>query len=168
MLKPKAIICHLLVLIAGVLFFFLRKLTIALHGNFSQQDASDIVAAVRHDIWREAFPDFSWPSIKRPPRAIWAVTTAQVTEVSQTFKNRAPVKGNFRLETRIAGRGSVLVSEGCDSWSLRRDTGGWTIQSRSRARPSGVPRPVQPPFEKNVSFSTALSNESRLSFDSKP
>lgn len=157
-----------LLLVAAILTFFWRKPTISVHGNLSQQDISAIVATVRRDVWRQAFPDFSWMTLKRTPKAIWAVATSRVSEVTQTFENRAVVKGHFHLETRIAGPGFLLVGFGCDSWAMRKDSKGWMVQSRHRAQPDGTPRLVFSPLQPTASFSESLSNESRLSFDRKP
>jgi len=167
--KHKVVAIGLLLLgAAAALVRLFPHPTIMVRGNLSHRDVSDIVRTVKRDIWRQAFPDFSWRTIQRTPRAMWAVATSRVSEVSDAFQNRAVVKGSFRLESRIAGPGFLLVSFGCDSWALRKDTVGWVVQSRSRARPSGTPHPAFSLPEQSVSFSAALSNESRLSFDRKP
>jgi hypothetical protein len=169
--STRKIVFSLLLLLVGAILtltLFLRKPTISVHGNLSQKDVADIVGTVKQDVWRQAFPDFSWVTLKRTPKAIWAVAISRVSEVTQTFENRAVVKGHFHLETRIGGPGFLLVGFGCDSWTMRKDSNGWAIQSRNRAQPSGTPHPVILPLQAGASFSESLTNESRLSLDRKP
>ena len=158
----KMTICFLLLFAgAGLVGLFMRR-TPSVHGSFSQQEVAEIVRAVRRDMWGEAFPDSSWRTIKRTPRALWAVATSRISEVTQTVGNRARVKGSFRLQT-ITDRYARL---GWDSWTLKKERTKWTVQGRSLT-PQGLPRQAAT-LDGGASFSAVISNKSRLSYDARP
>ena len=148
--------------IAAGLLLLSRQPSIEVHGNLSKQEVSEIVAAVRHDVWREAFPDSSWRTIRRAPRALWAVSAVRFSEVNRIFENRARVKGRFRLETKENG----MLRAGSDSWEVKREKTGWIVRGRSLTSPQGDPR-VASTFNERLDFSTSLSNASRMSLDTR-
>ena len=155
-------ICFVLLFVGAGLVGLSMRCTPSVYGSFSQQEVAEIVRAVRRDMWGEAFPDSSWRTIKRTPRALWAIATARISEVIQTVGNRARVKGSFRLKT-ITDRYARL---GWDSWTLKKERTKWTVQGRSLT-PQGLPRPAAT-LDEDVSFSAVISNKSRLSYDARP
>jgi hypothetical protein len=155
-------ICFVLLFAGAALVGLFMRRTPSVYGNFSQQEVAEIVQAVRRDMWGEAFPDSSWRTIKRTPRALWAVVTARISEVTQTVGNRARVKGRFRFQS-ITDRYARL---GWDSWTLKKERTKWTVQGRSLT-PQGLPRQATT-LDGGVSFSEAISNKSRLSYDARP
>jgi hypothetical protein len=158
----KIAICFVLLLAgAGLLGLSMRR-TLPVHGSFSQQEVSEIVRAVRLDMWGEAFPDSSWRTVKRAPPALWAVATARISEVTQIDGNLARVRGRFRLKTISAG----YVLTGWDSWTLKKERTKWTVQRRSRT-PQGLPRQAAT-WDGGVNFSEEITNKSRLSYDARP
>jgi hypothetical protein len=156
----------LLVMLGAGMVKILRQSTLLVHGNLSKQDSSEIVRAVRSSLWREAFPDFSWQTIKRAPRALWAVGTARISEISETFHDRARARGYFRLETRIVAPGIVVITGNYDHWDLKKESGVWTVSGGGMTPPERLPA-RRKALEEAKSFSSTLSNESRLSLDPK-
>src|ERR1035441_4006205 len=70
-------ICFVLLFAGAALVGLFMRRTPSVYGNFSQQEVAEIVQAVRRDMWGEAFPDSSWRTIKRTPRALWAVVRSE-------------------------------------------------------------------------------------------
>jgi hypothetical protein len=70
--KRKIIIAIVLLLLgAGLVVFLLMRDSgppVVVKGNFSAKDVADIKRAVRKQLWREAFPNFSKQSIAGFPQ----------------------------------------------------------------------------------------------------
>src|SRR5437899_82116 len=92
--RHRLVICLCVMVVVASLVWLSARPKLVVHGDFSQQEVSQIVKAVKHDVWRTAFPDSSWSTLKGAPRALWAVAGVRIYEVSQTFKDRVLVKGN--------------------------------------------------------------------------
>ena len=160
--RKMAVICFMLLLAGvGLLGRSMRPTALA-HGGFSQEEFTGIVQAVRRDIWREAFPDSSWLTIKGAPRALWAVATARISEVTPIDRNLARVTGRFRFKTMSAG----YVHIGWDLWTLKKEGTKWTVRRKSLT-PQGSPRQAAA-WDGGVGFSEVMSNTSRLSYDAGP
>jgi len=87
--RHRLVICLCVLVVVASLVWLSAPPGLVVHGDFSEQDVSQIVKAVKHDVWRTAFPDSSWSTIKSTPRALWAVAGVGIYEVSQTSKDRA-------------------------------------------------------------------------------
>jgi hypothetical protein len=129
-------------------------------GGLSEPEVSEILRAVRHDMWQTAFPDRSWSTLRRCPRTLWALATAKVFEVNHLFRDRTQVKVQFSI-ARLP-----TIELRTNYWSLSRQAGQWVVTGHGVVLPR---RNWQAPtFEEGQRFSIALSNETQMSFDGKP
>jgi hypothetical protein len=159
--RSKALLFFSFLAVVGVLVWSCWTPKPGVHGDLSPQDVSEIVQAVKSDMWREVFPDHSWTTMKRAPRGLFCILTARVSDVTLVFGHLAKARGSFRFE--IQGEG--WVSLGWDCWTLERQGQNWAVKARSR-RPTADER-VRPSESslKPERFSETLSNSVRISFD---
>ena len=170
--KNKALFCLVLLAVGGMFLWGSWTSGPVAHGELSNQDVIAILRAVKHDMWCEAFPDFSWSTIQTTPRALLWVLSARVSEVTQTFEKGARAHGRFRLEFRNFVSTPQSVSQqrmltSWDCWTLKREGTSWKVQSRGRTQDVVWPRPPNP-MQQMGGFPQALSNSARLSLDFQP
>src|SRR6185369_12662802 len=164
MKRSKLLLCFSLLAIVGAFAWSCWSPKPMVHGDLSNHDISAIVEAVKSDIWHEVFPDHSWMTMKRVPRGLFCLLTARVSEVTLVFGNVAKARGSYRFKTQ----GEGWITLGWDSWTLQRQGTAWVVKSRSR-KPT-IDEPVRP-WEGSLpqgTFSEALSNSVRISFDAHP
>ena len=134
------------------------------HGDLSRHDVSAIIHAVKSDMWHEVFPDRSWITMKRAPHGLLCVLTARVSEVTLVFGHVAKARGSYRFKTQ----GEGWITLGWDAWTLERQGTDWVVKGRSRKPTTDEPvRPVEASLPQGT-FSEALSNSVRISFDAHP
>jgi hypothetical protein len=160
----KALFFVLLLLVLVAFLWISLGSRPVVHGELTRSDVSAIVRVVKSDMWREAFPDFSWATVKRAPLALVWVLTARVSEVTQPFENRARARGSFGLQTR----GEGWLGLGWDRWTLKKEGGIWNLQGRSRSPATDVVNRPRKPIEEPTNFLEVMSNNARISFDVKP
>jgi hypothetical protein len=164
MTRSKLFLLLSLLAIVGVFVWSYWAPKPQVHGDLSQHDVSAIVQAVKSDMWQAVFPDHSWTTMKRSPRGLLCILTARVSEVTLVFGHVAKARGSFRFKTQ--GEGWIIL--GWDSWTLQRQGTDWVVKSRSRKLTSDEPvRPVDASLPQGT-FSEALSNSVRISFDAHP
>jgi hypothetical protein len=92
--KEVIVIVVLALFGAGLAVFLLTRDTgppVVVKGNFSAKDVAQIKSAVRRELWREAFPNFSWATIKASPRSVRRVTKLRIFRITGfTSFNGAP------------------------------------------------------------------------------
>lgn len=160
-------LCVLLTLaaIAGILL--LRpSFRPAVNGEASEQEVSEILRAVRQDMWKAAFPDHSWATIRRSPRALWAVMTARVFEVRRQFRDRALVIGRFQLNQRLPALDFSELPP--NSWLLSISSGQWLVSGRGFVIAQQPWRTRTQSFDEGQRFLGSLSNESRQFLSGRP
>ena len=165
------VVLALLLLVAGAgIVWQAWKPGPVVYGNLSQADVNQIVRAVRRDVWRQCFPDSSWQTIKRAPKALVWVSATRVSEVIQTSRDRARVRGSSPLE--FEDKGGMKGMKGMDYWDLKRGAAGWTVQGGGStpgvANNLPAVRPPAKPFDSGVSFSEFITNRARVSLGGKP
>jgi hypothetical protein len=87
-----AAVIVLICLGAGVAVFLLTQdsgPSMVVQGNFSAKDVAQIKSAVRRELWREAFPNFSWNAFKGLPHGVKLAFKAHVTLI-QAIASTAP------------------------------------------------------------------------------
>jgi hypothetical protein len=164
MTRFKLALLFSFVTIVGVLVWSCWAPKPEVHGDLSQHDVSAIVQAVKSDMWSEVFPDHSWKTMKRAPRGLFCLLTARVSEVTLLFGHVAKARGSYRFKTQ----GEGWITLGWDSWSLERKGTDWVVKTRSRKPAADEPvRPLESSLTQGT-FSEALSNNVRISFDLHP
>lgn len=154
--KLRVCVLGCIFIVAGMVLS-LRAHAPVVRGVVSEPEVSEILRAVRSDMCQTAFPDRSWATIRRCPRALWALATAKVFEINQLFRDRTQVKGQFA----IAGLPSVELRT--NYWSLSRKAGQWVVTGHGVVV---ARRPWQATtFEGALRFSNALSNETQTFLD---
>jgi hypothetical protein len=133
--KRKVVIIIALVLLgAGIAVFLLTRdsgLPVVVQGNLSAKDVAQIERAVRHELWREAFPNCSWATFKALPHEVKRVLKTRVTEVSRA----GPLPdGTARALARISEPFDATTSNGMNSiapgYLLTNGLTGWSVGIR--------------------------------------
>ena len=158
--RPKLFLFVSLFTVVGVFVLSFWSAKPQVHGDLSQTDVSAIVKAIKSDMWNDVFPDHSWSTLKRAPRGLVCLLTAQISDVTLVFGNVAKARGSYRFKTE----GEGWINLGCDAWTLQRQGKGWVVSARSRKPgPDEKVRPadISPSPDK---FSESLSNSVRISF----
>ena len=85
MRRRKIIVISAVALLgAALVMFLLMRDTgppVKVNGNFSAKDVAEIKSAVKRELWKEAFPNFSWNTIKALPRSIKRVVKVRVIRI---------------------------------------------------------------------------------------
>jgi|SRR5579872_2870110 len=87
-------------------------------GSLPTEDLVQIQRVVRHEIWRGAFPDFSWRTVRRLPSAVRSRTGKHALRVETSSA------GRVRVTLGVRGETNVLVPE---QYTLRKGPKGWEI-----------------------------------------
>jgi len=158
--RSKLLLFVGLLAIGGVFVLSFWSARPQVHGDLSQKDVSAIIKAIKTDMWTEVFPDHSWSTLKRAPRGLVCILTAQISEVTLVFGNVAKARGSYRLKTQ----GEGWINLGCDAWMLQRAGTDWVVSARSRE--PGPDEKVRPAHlsPSPAKFSESLSNSVRISF----
>src|SRR5437660_641956 len=101
--RSKLLLFAALLAIAGVFVLSFWSAKPQVHGDLSQKDVSAIIKAIKTDMWNEVFPDHSWSTLKRAPRGLVCILTAQISEVTLVFGNVAKARGSYRFKTQGEG-----------------------------------------------------------------
>lgn len=84
-------------------------------GDLSREDFSRIQHVTHRDMWRRAFPNASWQTIKQSPRSLYRLATSRISQIHTRASKDS-------VEVQIGSRfgDCYYLLEKC-----RRDTGGW-------------------------------------------
>jgi hypothetical protein len=105
------------VLCIGVLVWVMSRSAPIVRGAVSQDDVGRIQQAVKREMWRKAFPDGFWPTIKQSPRSLWLLKTQQVLEIDALKKDAVQVK----VRTRAGNYFYILIRSSEESpWQVTR------------------------------------------------
>ena len=74
-----------------ILTFGGRQIPIDVIGEFSEKDVTEIMAAAKHELRSEIFPNFSWKSLKGMPTAIRRYSSIKLVTVAALSTNGAHV-----------------------------------------------------------------------------
>jgi hypothetical protein len=158
--RSKLLLFAGLLAIGGVFVLSFWSAKPQVHGDLTQKDVSAIIKAIKSDMWNDVFPDHSWSTLKRAPRGLVCLLTAQISEVTLVFGNVAKARGSYRFKTE----GEGWINLGCDAWTLQREGKVWVVSVRSRKPgPNEKVRPVDMSPSPGK-FSESLSNSVRISF----
>ena len=124
-------------------------------GAVSLDDVGRIQQAVKREMWRKAFPDGSWQTIKQTPRSLWLLKTHQVLEIDALNKDYVQVKAR----TRVGDCFYILLRSGQESsWRVTRQ-GNHRFIFLAKAY-QGPDSPAQP-----LSFRDQLFEDPRFVYD---
>lgn len=110
---------------AGLVGFLLTRDAgppVVVYGNLSAKDVAEIKSAVRRELWREAFPNFSWATVKELPRSVRRALKAHVIRITAWPQNATPgasvrIADPYGPERLGFGRSRVLgVTNGPNGW----------------------------------------------------
>ena len=81
-------------------------------GDLSQEDQAQIQRLIRRELWRQAFPNFSWRTLGEAPRWLRFITTARIQEAGIRPLDQIELRvashsaDYFYLVRKLPGRGS--------------------------------------------------------------
>lgn len=88
-------------------------------GELSAQDVAEIKSVVGHKLWHDAFPDFSWQSIKGLPRGAYHAVELrlQITNYKES-DTETPISHAFVavLDETYPAAGFLMVKENTGHW----------------------------------------------------
>jgi hypothetical protein len=149
--KRKVIVFVILAFLgAGLAVFLLTRDSgppVVVNGNFSAKDVAQIKSAVRRELWRAVFPNFSWETVEASPGAMKKALNSHVATIEPMGAN-LPVEvgesnSNLRQTSAVAimsPTGSsnswdelhsiYFLTNGPSGWVCHRGfTAGWTSYS---------------------------------------
>jgi hypothetical protein len=136
MRKKKVIVIVVLALLgAGMAVFLLTRDSgppVVVKGNFSVKDVAQIKSAVRKELWKKAFPNFSIKTFKALPHEVKHLLKTRVTQVSGyvplhngTAQALARTSETFDASTSNALNSlarTYFLTNGPNGWSYCRTT----------------------------------------------
>jgi hypothetical protein len=100
--KRKVVVIIVLALLGvGLAVFLVTRDSgppVVVHGNVSAKDVAQIKSAVRRELWRDAFPNFSWATIKALPRSMRRVQKVRIVRISGLTLFNGTHLANVRIE----------------------------------------------------------------------
>jgi hypothetical protein len=128
------VIVGLVLLGAGIALFLLTRDSgppVEVYGNFSARDVAQIKSAVRRELWREAFPNFSWATIKALPHEVKRVPKTHITTVSRygPLPDGAPT-ALIRISMPFDATTSNALNSIAPGYFLTNGPAGWSVERR--------------------------------------
>jgi hypothetical protein len=115
--KKRIVLVALVLLVMGGVLWFVthREEEVVVRGNLSATDVAEIKRAVRSEMRREVFPNFSWSSVKGLPAAAWKYS-----------------QNTIRVVTVQESMGEVIVFVGkkrgtLDGFEVIKEADGWHV-----------------------------------------
>ena len=137
--KRKVIIIVALALLGtGIAIFLLTRDSgppVVVEGNLSAKDVAQIKSAVRRELWKEAFPNFSWATIKALPHSVKKALRSQVAEIRTENGLLNPVQYSDSNTMRYQAVAFLSHTGSSNSWDefsfiyiLTNGPGGWVCR----------------------------------------
>ena len=124
--KIIVIVVLLMLLVAGLAVFLLTRDSgppVRVFGNLSAKDVEQIKRAVKRELWKEAFPNFSGATFRTLPRSIGRALRARVVDVEGGRTNEAFVTMADPYNPEQYGVGKwheLFITNGPDGWAYSR------------------------------------------------
>ena len=118
--KVIIVIVALALLGAGLTLFLLTRDSgppMVVQGNFSEKDVSQIKRAVRRQLWRETFPNFSVKTSKALPGMVKRALLTHVEYIQTCGVGLPNRKGALAWWSENAGGTGYVLTNGPAGWS---------------------------------------------------